>query len=420
MSWFVPIGVNQLSHYSFVACILVYIVSFFTREESATRVAYVISVASISQSFSELLSDYISQSPSKLGLSGWQWVYVIEGIIGCVMGIVTWFYLPSFPETCKFLNSADRVLAVARGREGYDKEESSLITKPTHVDTRVPLYRFNFLQFFDIIQDSRIWLLSVAYLTIATALDFLMVATPEVSALSFGMNKICTSNCTAENVDLSHGISFGLQILSMSPYGIALVASYFLALKSDETGERANYAGAPLLGAVFGFFILAVVPANQSIAYFFGIVPAIVGLISSVPSVFSYAMDHASGDTQRATVAGIVIALGQSLGLLLAALQQLQHEGTTISSSGVYWINFFLLLVGLGCIFAVYQLNVSEEQSIWGKAPGLRRLLNDADEAKAWDVELSNVEDFMKTGTLDEDEQMNKMAWESADEMGNI
>jgi MFS family permease len=310
-------------------------------------------------------------------------------------------YLPPFPESCTFLNSADRVLAVARGREGFDKEESSMITKPSDRAGSI-VYRFNFLQFFDIIQDIRIWLLALAYLTIAAALDFLLVATPEVTSLAFGFSNVCEGNCTVENIDFSHGISFSLQILSMAPYGAALVFSYLLAVKSDDTGDRATYILYSLLTAIIGFFILAVVPSNQSFAYFFGILPAVVGLLSSVPSVLSYSMDHASGDTQRATVGGIAVGLGQSFGLLLTALQQLEHNSGFISSTGVYWINFLLLLFGFACVVGVSQLNVSEEQSVWGKAPGLRRLLNDADEAKAWDeeLELSNVDDFIKTGTL--------------------
>jgi MFS family permease len=298
------------------------------------------------------------------------------------------------------LNSADRVLAVARGREGFDKEESSMITKPS--DSRATVYRFNFLQFFDIIQDIKIWLLALAYLTIAAALDFLLVATPEVTSLAFGFSNVCVGNCTIENIDFSHGISFSLQILAIAPYGAALVLSYLLAVKSDETGDRATYIFYSLLTAILGIFVLAIGPSNQSFAYFFGAVPAIVGLVSSVPSVLSYAMDHASGDTQRATVAGIAVGLGQSFGLLLTALQQLEHNSGYISSKGVYWINFFLLVLGFACVVGVSQLNISEEQSIWGKAPGLRRLLNDADESKAWGVELSNVDDFIKTGTLDD------------------
>ncbi len=70
--------------------LLVYIASFFTKEESATRFAIVFSVAAMSQSFSELISDYVSQADHVHGLSGWQWYYIMEGVTGLIMGIATW------------------------------------------------------------------------------------------------------------------------------------------------------------------------------------------------------------------------------------------------------------------------------------------------------------------------------------------
>lgn len=39
------------------------------------------------------------------GLSGWQWIFIIEAIPTLVMSIVCLFTLPEFPETtsCKFI-----------------------------------------------------------------------------------------------------------------------------------------------------------------------------------------------------------------------------------------------------------------------------------------------------------------------------
>ena len=65
--------------------------SFYTKEESATRIAYVMSMAALSQSFSELISDYTAQIKNSGGLSGWQWFYVIEGIIGLILAVATWY-----------------------------------------------------------------------------------------------------------------------------------------------------------------------------------------------------------------------------------------------------------------------------------------------------------------------------------------
>ncbi|KAJ3368838.1 hypothetical protein HDU91_000261 [Kappamyces sp. JEL0680] len=424
--WFViarmTLGIFQAG---FVPCILVYISSFYTKEETATRLACVFSFAAISQSFSELISDYVSQADHLHGLSGWQWYYITEGLNGLLMGIATLLYLPSFPETCNFLNPADRVLAVARGRDGYDKEESSLANRKPHLQTRRPQFRFNYMHFIDIVQDLRIWLLSVCYLFIAAASDLLIVATPEISARAFGIARTCVNNCTVagaeEELDLRSGIPLVLEVTSILPYGLAMAAAYFTAIRSDATGDRATHAMAPLGLAIFGFVFMGVFSnQDQPVRYFFGVLPTVVGTICGVPSVLAYAMEHASGDTQRATVAGVVIGLGHSLGLVVSALFQLMHSSPTVVDSSVDWASAITLGVSCVCLLGVQRLNDAEKDNNWGKAPGLRRLLNDEDEAKAWDIELNDVGDFVKSGKIGSTEygsMGDEAAWESSDEI---
>ncbi len=314
-------------------------------------------------------------------------------------------YLPSFPETCTFLNPADRVLAVARGRDGYDKEESSLVNTKAQFQVKPPIFRFNYVQFVESLLDVRIWLLAVAYLFIAAASDLMIVATPEIAAHSFNISRSCVNNCTLpgaeEELDLSHGIPFLLEVTCIIPYALGIIASYFLALKSDESGARTNHAVASLGLSIFGFAFLAIFSAqDQAVRYFFGAIPAVIGLLSSVPSIFAYAMEHASGDTQRGTVAAIAAGLGHSLGLLISAIIQLSHSSPTVINNSVDWITVFTLCTSVACIIGAQKLNEVEESNNWGKAPGLRRLLNDADEAKAWDIELNDVGDYLKSENI--------------------
>jgi hypothetical protein len=49
-----------------------------------------------------------------------------------IVGIASWFYLPSYPETCSFLNQADRVLASMRGKDGMDQESSTRVSSNLH------------------------------------------------------------------------------------------------------------------------------------------------------------------------------------------------------------------------------------------------------------------------------------------------
>ena len=52
------------------------------------------------------------------GLKGWQWMYVVQGLCACVIGIATYWWIVDFPEkserSFQFLDEAERKLAVAR------------------------------------------------------------------------------------------------------------------------------------------------------------------------------------------------------------------------------------------------------------------------------------------------------------------
>lgn len=58
-----------------------------------------------------------------------------------MIGIAAFFYLPAFPETCSFLNQADRVLAVARGKDGIE-QGTSLIAGKLHKVTKGASFLF--------------------------------------------------------------------------------------------------------------------------------------------------------------------------------------------------------------------------------------------------------------------------------------
>ncbi|ORY02570.1 major facilitator superfamily domain-containing protein [Clohesyomyces aquaticus] len=42
------------------------------------------------------------------GLAGWRWLFILEGIPAILCAAYTWFYLPNFPETVKFLTEVER------------------------------------------------------------------------------------------------------------------------------------------------------------------------------------------------------------------------------------------------------------------------------------------------------------------------
>ncbi|KAL5032970.1 hypothetical protein RTP6_000994 [Batrachochytrium dendrobatidis] len=387
----------------FVPCILLYVVSFYTKEELATRFSYIISSATAVSSASGLITHYLARADGVMGLAGWQWTFIVQGFLGVTMGCITLMLLPSFPETCHFLSTADRVLAASRGRDGAEDDTNLLITGITK-KTKEPIFKFHMIQLLDIVKDPRYWLLALIFFLASVALDCLIILSPEVVVTSFEFNPSDLRNVTGGELDIiisdNDNGNIPAILLSTAPYLLASVVALGVSFHSDNSGERAIHGAIPLLTSSVGFFFMAMLPPKYPGAgparYFIGLIPAAGGLITAVPSILSYAMEKAQGDTSRATAAALTVVFGNSLGIALAGQPDLFRS----SEAPTYPIVCVMCAVSTGLAAAllllVKWLNQREEDNTWGKAPGLRRLLNDADEAKAWDVELSNL-DFLKT-----------------------
>jgi MFS transporter, ACS family, 4-hydroxyphenylacetate permease len=58
-----------------------------------------------------------------LGLAGWRWLFIIEGIPAVILGVICWFYLTSRPSEAKWLTQDERdTLEAALKRDAEERE----------------------------------------------------------------------------------------------------------------------------------------------------------------------------------------------------------------------------------------------------------------------------------------------------------
>ncbi|KAJ2999613.1 hypothetical protein HDV02_002382 [Globomyces sp. JEL0801] len=316
-----------------------------------------------------------------------------------LLGVVqSGIYLPNSPDTCWFLNTADKVLAVARGQDGYDAEIPIASTNTNGNSKKTEVFTFRYIHFLDGIKDFRIWLISFTYLVVSTGLDYIALVMPDISA---NIALQCNGNCSPAETNLYH-VPLVVFFVAALPYAIGMVISYLISTHSDKTGERALHIACALVISTFGLFMLGLIDNvsfhTNIVRYIIGVLPAVIGLMSAIPSLLAYGMDRAVGDTHKVTLASVIVCLGQSFGLTLAtaSFSAQSFFGSCLSLS-------MFLIFGIGAVLAIRHLNHAEEQDMWGKGPGLRRLMNDADEAKAWDgdIEMDDFE-FQKTNRVKE------------------
>ncbi|KAI1826565.1 DNA-repair protein rad2 [Xylaria intraflava] len=103
----------------------IYLTFFYTKRELALRVGYLFVSAAIAGALGGLLAFGIGHLDGVHGMRGWRWIMIIEGIPTILLGILTYFLLPSDPQHAYFLTPAEKKLVAERERRGYGLTESA-------------------------------------------------------------------------------------------------------------------------------------------------------------------------------------------------------------------------------------------------------------------------------------------------------
>lgn len=214
------------------------------------------------------------------GIRGWRWIFIIEGIITCVVAIAAWFIILDFPDKAEkkgFLSQ--REAAVVLQRIENDRGDS--------VDD--PLTWAKFLHH---LKDIRLW----AYATM------FMSTTMPAYAFSYFLPVIL----------LGMGYSPGLaNALSAPPAIAAMCTAMTFAWLGDKYRVRAPVIAAQSLLAIIGLMIVAY--ASNNGARYFGTFLGVCGCQGNVPAILAYQSNNIRGQSKRSVGSALQIGSVSSM-----------------------------------------------------------------------------------------------------------
>lgn len=205
----------------------VYILSiFYNRKEVATRIAILYTGNILATAFAGLIAAGIFHGmDGTLGLSGWKWLFILQGAVTFVIAVVGYFVLPDFPLTTKWLTQEERDLA--HNRMELDTVENSGETST-----------WNGLK--QACVDPMVWI-------------FAMMAHMHLAANGF--KNFFPS--VVETLGFSQTITL---VLTCPPYLIAGAVTIFVSWSSGRFNERTWHITISKAVAVIGFAAAAAVP----------------------------------------------------------------------------------------------------------------------------------------------------------------
>jgi peroxin-3 len=81
---------------------------WYKRSEAQKRFSLFFSSTNLAGAFGGLLAAAIGNMNGLRGYSGWRWIFILEGVLTCVVSFILFFTIPDFPEDVKWLNEEER------------------------------------------------------------------------------------------------------------------------------------------------------------------------------------------------------------------------------------------------------------------------------------------------------------------------
>lgn len=93
---------------------ILYLSGLYTRGEMALRIGIFYTAASLSGAFGGLLARGLNEMDGLGGLEGWRWIFVVEGLLTVVCGLVALVLLSNNLATASFLTPEEQAFAINR------------------------------------------------------------------------------------------------------------------------------------------------------------------------------------------------------------------------------------------------------------------------------------------------------------------
>jgi len=293
----------------FLPGVIVYLTHWFRYEDRGKAVAFFYAANPLS---------YVIGSPiaglllglSWLGLRGWRWLFILEGIPAIVMGVITLFYLTDWPAQARWLPA----------------DERSWITEQLQRETQAKSRRHSF-SVWGALRNRDVILLTLCYFCAMTGSYGIAFWLPTILKRLSGLSDLKVT------------------LLAALPYIAAFVTQQVNGWHSDRTGERRWHAALPVFLCALALSLAVVNSSRPAVsiglfvlvgASFYGFQPC----FWAVPTLFL-------SESAAAASIGLINSVG-NLGGFVGPLVMGYLVGRTHNfSAGLWYLVGSLIMSGI-------------------------------------------------------------------------
>jgi ACS family tartrate transporter-like MFS transporter len=285
---------------------ILYLTYWYPIEERGRTVATFMTATAIAGVVGAPVSGVLLRMSGVAGMSGWQWLFLLEGLPAIVLGFVTLAVLPDGPQHAKWLTADEKQWI----EERLLSERERLRSVSHHTIAQA-------------LASGRIWLLSAVYFALVMSFYGVNFWLPQIVQALSGMNDIMVG------------------ILTTVPYLAAAVGMVYAGRHSDRTQERQWHAvSAALLGAVG---LVAAAYAHGAPAGLTALSIAAVGIWSMLGPFWAMSSSFLSGTAAAAGIA-LINSVGNLGGFAGPYLVGAVRDRTHSFEGGMLLLALFLII----------------------------------------------------------------------------
>jgi D-galactonate transporter len=294
----------------FIPGILYYLTKWFPAQRRGRVFALFLAAIPVASIFGGPVSGWLLRSFHGLGgLSGWQWVFIIEAIPSLLLGVAVLKWLDNSYSKARWLTDREKWVietTMAQDAPAGDHAHSNLRTA---------------------LRSGRVWLLSGIYFGIALG----------IYVISFWLPTII------QRSGVDSALTIGL--LTAIPYTVALIAMIANSSHADATGERRWHTIIPCVTTAFGLVLTGMFADNPVIALV-GLVIAAASISTAQAAFWSLPAAFLSGVAAAAGIA-LINSIGNISGMVSTSVVGWMSDVTGSTASSLYAIAVLLVIGGL-------------------------------------------------------------------------
>jgi MFS family permease len=294
----------------FFAGVIYYFTQWFPDAMRGRANAMLYSASTIAAVIAGPLSGALLGMDGIVGLHGWQWLFLLEGIAAVAVGVLVWFRLESRPEGAAWLTNEEKEALTARVAE---EELARAATKPGRRTSR-----------WSTLLDPQMLLFCFVYFAAQLAQYSVTFWLPSFVRRIGGLSE------------------FEIGLIAVVPFAVAFFAIIAAGRISDRTGLRRTVLGSGFLLAAAGLAAAALASPLLAVVM---LVVATVGFKVAASSFFTIPQQYLSGAAAAPGIA-LINSIGNLGGFVAPTLLGQVQERTGSVEGG-------LLAIAATCLIAL-------------------------------------------------------------------